>query len=84
MTAKLSTEWLRGLKDKSLEDAIRHDTLVLGRLKDILDQKLSELSRGEIATSSYENPAWAFKQAHANGRKAGLTEIRNLLSFLDQ
>lgn len=84
----LSLEWTKHLKTdeerKKFEVAVRHDTLVLGRLLEILDEKTKNLDKEEISPSSYDNPAWAYKQAHINGIRHGLTTVRQLLSFLDQ
>lgn len=86
MRKGLSVEWSKHLKTeaerKEFEASVRHDTLVLGRLVEILEEKLSALDREETTPSSYENPAWGYKQAHMNGNRYGLTQVLNLLSFL--
>ena len=86
--AKPSVEWTKHLKTeaekKEFEASVRHDTLVLGRLLEIIEDKINSLDREEITPSSYENSAWAYKQAHINGTRQGLTTVKNLLSFLDQ
>lgn len=83
----LPVDWTKHLKTeaerKEFEASVRHDTLVLGRLAEILSEKLSQLDRAEVSLSEYENPSWAYKQAHANGVRTGLTVVLNLLSFLD-
>jgi hypothetical protein len=88
MRIGIATDWVKHLRTeaerKSFEEAVRHDTLVLGRLKAILEEKISNLDRMEGSLSEYENPSWAYKQAHMNGIRAGLTEAKNLLSFLDR
>lgn len=84
----LSLEWTKHLKTpeekKQLEESIRHDTYVLGRLLEIIEDKIKDLDQGEISLASYDNPSWAYKQAHMNGTRQGLTTVKNLLSFLDQ
>lgn len=83
----LPLEWFKHLQSpaekKELEQAIRHDTYVLGRLLAIVDEKLENVSKSEVSYSDYENPSWAYKQAHLNGVKHGLTEVRKLLAFLN-
>lgn len=75
--------WTKHLKSeeerKSFSDAVLNDRLVLGRLSDIIEEKLSSLQDREVSASEYDNPSWAYKQAHTNGVKAGLTAILNLL-----
>lgn len=79
----LSLEWTKHLKSeaekKEFIDAVRHDTLVLGRLADIIQEKLQGLQNRETSPSEYDNPSWAYKQAHTNGLKLGLTSILSLL-----
>lgn len=82
----LPVEWSKHLKTeaerKNFEAAVRHDALVLGRLAEIIEEKLKTLDREEMLSSSYENPSWAYKQAHQNGNRAGLTQVLQLLAFL--
>lgn len=82
----LPLEWVKHLKSeeerKSFEEAVRHDTLVLGRLLEILEEKVKDLDQKETSLSAYDSPSWAYKQAHMNGMKQGLTAVKNLLSFL--
>lgn len=84
---KLYKVWTDNLKDpdekERFEQALRNDTLVLGRLQEILDIKLTELESQEIKLADYDSPSWAAKQAHRNGYKAGVKFVEDLLSFLD-
>lgn len=86
MKKGLAADWTKHLKTeaerKEFEAAVRHDTLVLGRLAVILEEKLKNLDREELTSLNYENPSWAYKQAHINGIRSGLTTVRQLLSFL--
>lgn len=79
----LSTEWTRHLKSeaekKDFQAAVLNDRVVLDRLSAIIEEKLSSLQGREASASEYDNPSWAYKQAHLNGMKAGLTTILNLL-----
>ena len=83
----ISIEWIRHLKTKQeqeeFEKSLRHTTEVLSRLRTIVEEKIQSVDREEISSSSYENPAWAYKQAHANGERAGLTKVLQLLAFLE-
>lgn len=83
MKKKLSSEWFRHLKTEeernAFSDAVLHDSLVLGRLTEIIEGKLSGLETRETSLQEYDNPAWAYKQAHANGYRGALTSILELL-----
>lgn len=65
-----------------LEQSIRASGETLRILRSIIDSKMAELDANEVSPSSYDNPSWAFKQAHGNGYRHGLTTIRKLLEFL--
>lgn len=81
----LPVDWVKHLpteERKKFEDVVRNDTLVLGRLADILEEKLIGLENREASLLDYENPSWAYRQAHMNGLKAGLTNVLKLLAFL--
>lgn len=84
MTSKrVSVQWTKHLKTdeerKEFEKSVLHDTYILGRLGDILEGMLKEISARERSSAEYDNPAWAYKQAHINGLKAGLTKVLELL-----
>lgn len=83
---QLSLEWTKGLEGKEktdMQDTIRHSTIVLTQILRVVDDKLATLERSEIDSSTYEDPAYPFKQAHINGKRAGLEEIRRLLDFIE-
>lgn len=83
---RLSLEWTKGLEGKekeSMEEVVRHSTMVLQRLLNIVDDKLAVLERKESDFSTYENPAYPIIQGHINGKRASLEEIRRLLEFIE-
>lgn len=83
---QLSLEWTKGLSgtDKvRMQESVRHDTLVLTQLLNIIDDKLDGLERKEVEFTTYENPAYPMVQGHINGKRASLLEIRRLLEFLE-
>ena len=86
LTSKVALRWTQHLKTEEQKErflqALRNDTLVLGRLKEVIEEDLAALSRREVRTDSYESPSWAFQQAHYNGVKQQLLALRDLLSFL--
>lgn len=82
---KVATRWTSGLSDQQKErflQALRNDTLVLGRLKEILSEDLLMLHKKESKIDSYESPSWAYRQAHINGAKQTTSALLELLSFL--
>lgn len=81
-----STRWTQRLKTQDQKEkflqALKNDTLVLGRLREIIEEDIAALSRREVRMDSYDSPSWAFRQAHLNGVKQTLHGLRDLLSFL--
>lgn len=86
MTSKIATRWTQHLKSEEQKarflQALRNDTLVLGRLKEVIEEDLAALSRREVRTDSYDSPSWAYQQAHYNGMRQSLMQLQDLLSFL--
>lgn len=81
----LQLDWLKHLPDnerKEFEDLVRNSRLLLGRLKDIVDERLSVLERQEGSTETYDS-GYPYRQAHINGRRQALKDIRKLVEFLD-
>lgn len=82
---EISIEWLKGLSDKEKEDfkvVLRHSTVVLQPLLNIVDDKLNVLERKESDFSTYD-AGYAHVQAFINGKRASLLEIRRLLEFIE-
>jgi len=65
---------------EAFEEALRNSTLVLTRLREILDEKDREIDKYEFSLSSYTE-GWPYAQSHMNGRRAMLLEIKKLLTF---
>lgn len=83
----LALEWTRHLKTAKERDSfsalVVNSRQLLERLKDIVDDKIDGIERAEISSETYSNPAYASWQAHQNGRRASLKDIRRLLEFLE-
>lgn len=81
------SNWTSHLKTPQEQDNFRNEILgskrVLERLRDILKEKDSELTRGELTPKAYDTPNWASKQAHTNGYRECLFLIKRLTD-LDQ
>ena len=56
---------------------------VLERLYQILCEKEEDLDRSEVNIKVYELPNWAERQAHKNGNREVLRELKTLIN-LDQ
>lgn len=85
-TNKPATRWTQHLKSKEQQErflqALKNDTLVLGRLRDIIEEEIEAVGRREVRSDSYDSPSWAYQQAHYNGVRQQLLALRDLLSFL--
>lgn len=81
----INTKWIRKVepdKQENLEKLIRNSTIVLSRLKQIVEDDLVEMEK--VPVSDYEHPSWSHKQAHENGKKEYARQMLTLLSFLEQ
>jgi predicted sugar kinase len=82
----VSVEWFKNLAEgdqEKFKELLKSSHRVLGRQKQILEQRLVDLEIKEVAEAAYENPAWAYKQAHLNGRRAEIHSLLKLLDFLE-
>lgn len=81
----LSTRWTRGLpsdRKENLEKLIRNSTIVLSRLKQMVEEDLVEMEK--VPVSDYEHPSWSHKQAHENGKREYARQLLSLFAFLEQ
>ena len=81
------TVWTKNLKTPEEQENFNNQLLgarpVLQRLNELLDEKEKELDRSERSQKAYENPNWAYLQAHRNGCAGMLQSIKELIN-LDQ
>lgn len=71
--------WFRGLKEKEKEDllnALRYSPLTK-RMTEIIESFIQEVS--VPSRKDYDNPSWAFKQAHFNGESLAYDKILKIL-----
>lgn len=79
---KFDTRWFKGISPSEAEDLKKS----LLSSKKVLD-KLSEIcynisiSKENIREGDYDNPSWAYKQAHLNGYRDALNTIIRLTSL---
>jgi len=83
----LDSRWLRNVepdKKAKFEQALRNDTLVLGRLLEILEEEYANFQGQEENESQFDNPNWQFKIAYRAGLRAQLKRVMTLLNFLKE
>ena len=81
----LNSLWLQNDKGEDrtkTESVVRNNVFLLTRLREIIDHKIAELERMEMTPTVYDNPSWAYKQAHINGVSQALNDIKKLTDFL--
>lgn len=83
----LPIDWTRHLQNdpdakNQLELTLRNSTVALSRLLEILEEKKLGLQKSMTSLAEYDNPSWALKRAHVDGRIADLDETMTLLQFI--
>jgi len=78
----LPITWVANIKDRDKQKVqlVAYQTVLEGdqtfkRLRQIIKEDLDKLE----TTYDYNNPSWAYQQAHNNGIKEGLTRILKLI-----
>lgn len=81
----MKTQWTSHIQDpdkrEEFKKLLQNSTLSLGRLYDIVEQKMSEVYSKEEREETYKTPNWAYLQAHQNGRLQAFGEMLRLLDF---
>lgn len=83
----LDSRWLKNVepdRKAKFEQALRNDTLVLGRLLEILEEEYITAERQEENETQFDNPNWQFKIAYRAGLRAQLKRVMTLLNFLKE
>lgn len=83
----MQSAWVKNLKTKEEQERF-FNTLqgarpVLERLDELLTEKQDTLDRTERTIKAYDNPNWAYQQAHKNGCASMLMAVKELIN-LDQ
>lgn len=86
MTTQLSSRWReRSISDNEW-DKVKKMVLANPTLLTLLDVILEDMeetvTKEEATNDQYETPSWAFLQAHRNGQKNVLKELRKLTQHL--
>lgn len=80
----LDTRWTRtreGDAKTDFEKIVRNSTLLLTRLKEILEERERELNNKSFSEADFSDPNWSHKQAARLGRLAELKDLKNLIPF---
>lgn len=79
---KIPVTWVANIKDRDEQKKLleMYATVLDGdktfkRLRQMIKEDLSKLE----TTHDYNNPSWAYQQAHNNGIKEGLTIVLKLI-----
>lgn len=79
-TDKVKLAWISHIQDLQEREKFKRDLLarqdIWDKLRSILEAKLEGT---EMHFRDYDNPSWAYKQAHANGYRDALLEVYDLL-----
>jgi len=85
LSKPLVSLWTKGITDPEKKDkfeaTIRASTTLSYRLLEILEEEERELDKLTMASSDFDSPSWAYKQAYRLGEKARLKKLRDLFSF---
>ena len=79
------TAWTKHCKTEEdkhqFEQSLKRVQWVLDHIKSLVNS--DSIEAAEISPKSYDNPNWAYRQAHANGYKQAVKDFHKLLT-LDQ
>jgi hypothetical protein len=81
----MDLNWTRHLKDPAEVDRFQNEILrskdVLKRLQEIIQEKHDSIENVELSLEAYNNPNWAYRQAHVNGYKSAIKRFVKLLDL---
>ena len=72
------TSHLQGEEKKKFEELVKHNTLLLKRLTDIISRKIDTANRQHISKEAYQDVTWPYKQADYVGYVRALNEMLQL------
>ena len=72
----------RGESQDDFGQLLRNSTLVLGRMRVLIEELEHKIERTERSFKAYEDPNWGVRQAHKNGYVHALDQVKELLSFI--
>jgi len=79
------TAWTKHIKEDAekqrYQDSLRAAKWILDREIELLEEAEDSLDRQEISPKVYNEPNWDYRQAHANGYRQCLRDIKNLINL---
>lgn len=83
----MKTIWTDHLRDQDekaqFEKSLRHSSWILEHIGTLLGRMEKSLDKQELSPRAYDQPNWDYRQAHANGFRQCLNNIKDLIN-LDQ
>lgn len=80
----MDVAWTRGKTEEEKPlyiESLKRAKWVFDDLKKLVNSNLASLEAGEISPKSYDNPNWAYRQAHTNGYKQALQDVTKLITI---
>lgn len=81
----LDSRWTREIRDeearKNFELIVRNSTLLLTRLKGILEEAERSLISQSATMDDFKDPNWSHKQAFRNGELGCIRKMKDLIPF---
>jgi len=79
----MDRRWTKGLSgqvESDMRTFYKESTRIRARLKLVLADIIEEKRAGSTLESHYDNPNWAYLQAHRHGYERALREIMELIT----
>lgn len=80
----MDLRWTRGLPDdqsQSFQNLLRNSSTLLSRLKELLEEELSQITKSESSIQDFEDGNWAVKQAFRNGDRSRIRKVIDLITI---
>lgn len=79
------TQWTKHCtseeEKKQYVESLKRAKWVFDDINKLVDSNLASREASEISPSTYESPNWAYQQAHNNGYKQALRDLKKLLTI---
>ncbi len=79
------TRWTQHLQDPQEKETFKTDIKssrrVLERLYDMIEEDEKALDRSEVNPAGYNEPSWAYHQAHKNGLRQYINQMKTILTL---
>ena len=79
------TAWTKHIKEvaekERYQDSLKASKWILDRQTELLNEMDDALQNQEISPKAYDNPNWDYKQAHCNGYKQAIRDVKRLINL---